>query len=71
MALGLWVFSAWLVFMVIITGALIYWGKSEGQFKNIEEPKYRMLEDHEPLPWPGREKKSSKTKGSGRGGEHG
>jgi nitrogen fixation-related uncharacterized protein len=31
---------------------LLIWGWKTGQFKNIEEAKYRMLEDREPEPWP-------------------
>jgi nitrogen fixation-related uncharacterized protein len=32
--------------------ALFIWGWRTGQFREIEEPKYRMLEDREPQPWP-------------------
>jgi len=55
MPLGLWVVVGWMAF-VIFTGLLsLAWGWKNGQFKDIEEAKYRMLEDREPEPWPGRE----------------
>lgn len=54
MGIGLIFFTAWIVFMAITVIALIAWFFQEGQHKNIEESKYRMLEDHEPEPWPGR-----------------
>jgi nitrogen fixation-related uncharacterized protein len=41
--------------MIFVVGtgiALLIWGWRTGQFKNIEEAKYRMLEDREPEPWP-------------------
>jgi cbb3-type cytochrome oxidase maturation protein len=31
---------------------LIAWGLSTHQFDDVEEPKYRMLEDREPQGWP-------------------
>jgi nitrogen fixation-related uncharacterized protein len=34
---------------------LLVWGYRHHQFDDIEEPKYRMMEDREPEPWPGRE----------------
>jgi cbb3-type cytochrome oxidase subunit 3 len=54
MEIGLIFFSAWIVFMAITVIAFIAWFFREGQHKNIEEAKYRMLEDHEPEAWPGR-----------------
>ncbi len=74
MPLGLIVFVAWMLFMAIMTVAFILWGLREGQFKNIEEPKFRMMFDREPEPWPGREKpkweRNAEPSGS-EGGEHG
>ena len=60
MALGLWVFVGWMIFVVGTGLALLIWGWKTGQFKNIEEAKYRMLEDREPAPWP---EKPEKTRG--------
>lgn len=54
MPLGLWVFVGWMAF-VALTGVLfLIWGWKRGQFKDIEEAKYKMLEDKEPAPWPDR-----------------
>ena len=52
MSLGIWLLVAWMIFMVFIGIAFLVWGWRKGQFRNIEEPKYRMLEDREPEPWP-------------------
>jgi uncharacterized membrane protein len=55
MPLGLWVVVGWMAF-VIMTGIVsIIWGWRHGQFRNIEEAKYRMLEEREPEPWPVKE----------------
>ena len=55
MPLGLWVVVGWMA-LVSLTGVVfIIWGWKNGQFKDVEEAKYRMLEDVEPQPWPGRE----------------
>ena len=54
MPFGLWVVVGWMI-LVALTGLIsIIWGWRHGQFKDIEEAKYRMLEDREPEPWPGR-----------------
>ncbi len=54
MALGVWLILGWMLF-VALTGVLMFiWGWKRGQFKNIEEAKYTMLEDREPEAWPGR-----------------
>ncbi len=56
---GLWVVVGWGV-LVALTGLIsIIWGWRHGQFKDIEEAKYRMLEDRDPEPWPGREEGKS------------
>lgn len=36
-----------LLLFLIFTGLFI-WGLKSGQFRDIEAPKYRMLEDNEP-----------------------
>lgn len=54
MPLGLWVLVGWMVLMPLIGLALFLWGLKTGQFRDIEEAKYRMLEDREPEPWPDR-----------------
>jgi nitrogen fixation-related uncharacterized protein len=52
MPLGMWVVLGWMIFVPITAIALIIWAWKTGQFKNIEEAKYRMLEDKEPEAWP-------------------
>jgi nitrogen fixation-related uncharacterized protein len=54
MPLGLWIVVAWMVFVVITGIVLLIYAWHSGQFKNVEEPKYRMLEEKEPQDWPGR-----------------
>jgi cbb3-type cytochrome oxidase maturation protein len=57
MALGLWVFLGWMIFVVLTGAVFLLWAWRSGQFKNVEEAKYRMLEDREPEPWPKRPKR--------------
>ena len=38
--------------LLLIFLGLFIWGIKTGQFKNVEEAKYKMLEDKEPEPWP-------------------
>jgi cbb3-type cytochrome oxidase maturation protein len=45
----------WIGSAAVIAVVLFIWGRRSGQFRDIEEAKYRMLEDREPAPWPGRE----------------
>ena len=52
MSLGIWVLVAWMIFMAFLGIAFLVWGWRKGQFRNVEEPKYRMLEEREPEPWP-------------------
>jgi cbb3-type cytochrome oxidase maturation protein len=52
MSLGVWFLVAWMIFMAFLGIAFLVWGWRKGQFRNIEEPKYRMLEEREPEPWP-------------------
>jgi cbb3-type cytochrome oxidase maturation protein len=49
--LGMWVVLGWMAFVMLTGIALLIWGWRTGQFHDIEEPKYRMLEDREPEPW--------------------
>lgn len=58
MPLGLWAVVGWMALVALIALGLLFWGWKSGQFKDIEEPKYRMLEDREPQPWPGREEEA-------------
>jgi cbb3-type cytochrome oxidase maturation protein len=58
MPLGMWVVVGWMLFVILTSLAFLVWGWRTGQFRDIEEPKYRMLEDREPQPWP-----DNKTKG--------
>jgi cbb3-type cytochrome oxidase maturation protein len=52
MPLGMWMIVGWMVFVMLTGVAFLVWGWKSGQFKDIEEAKYRMLEDREPEPWP-------------------
>jgi nitrogen fixation-related uncharacterized protein len=54
MAVGVWFVLGWMVFVSLTGVAMLIWGWRRGQFRNIEEAKYKMLEDHDPEPWPGR-----------------
>jgi cbb3-type cytochrome oxidase maturation protein len=59
MSLGVWFLVAWMIFMAFIGIAFLVWGWRKGQFRNIEEPKYRMLDEKEPEPWPGKKRGGS------------
>ena len=52
MALGVWLIVMWMAFMVMVGGALFAWGWRNGQFRDLEKSKYRMLEDRDSEPWP-------------------
>ncbi|MFL7894216.1 MAG: cbb3-type cytochrome oxidase assembly protein CcoS [Anaerolineales bacterium] len=52
MPLGMWVVVGWMVFVVITGFIMLVWGWKRGQFTDIEEAKYSMLEDREPEAWP-------------------
>lgn len=54
MPLGMWAFLLWMIFVTLTGVVLLAWGWRSGQFRNIEEAKYRMLEEREPEGWPGR-----------------
>ena len=51
MSAGARLFLFWIGAAAIIGVGLLIWGWRRGQFRNIEEAKYRMLEDREPEPW--------------------
>jgi cbb3-type cytochrome oxidase maturation protein len=55
MPLGVWAFLLWMIFVTLTGVVFLVWGWRTGQFRNIEEAKYRVLEDREPEGWPGRE----------------
>ncbi len=52
MPLGLWMVVGWMVVVALSGVAFLVWGWKTGQFRNIEEAKYRMLEEKDPEPWP-------------------
>jgi cbb3-type cytochrome oxidase maturation protein len=54
MPLGMWMVVGWMVVVALTGVAFLVWGWKSGQFRDIEEAKYRMLEDKEPEPWPDR-----------------
>lgn len=60
MSIGELFFIGWSLLMVITSAVFFIWAWQSGQFKNVEKAKYDMLEDKEPLPWPGRGDKSEK-----------
>ncbi len=55
MQMGVWVFVGWMTFVALSALVFLLWAWRSGQFKNVEEAKYRMLEEREPEPWPGRQ----------------
>ena len=52
MVLGVWLIASWMLFMVVVGIAFFVWGWRNGQFRDLEESKYRMLEDRDSEPWP-------------------
>jgi cbb3-type cytochrome oxidase maturation protein len=54
MPLGMWVVVGWMAFVALTGIAFLAWGWRRGQFRDVEEAKYRMLEEREPQPWPAR-----------------
>jgi nitrogen fixation-related uncharacterized protein len=55
MSLGTVVLIGGMAIVAISAVAFLIWGLSTGQFKNVEEAKFKMLEDREPEPWPHQE----------------
>ena len=59
MPLGLWIVVGWMLFVILTALVMLITAWQSGQFKDIEEAKYRMLEEREPEPWPEKERKPS------------
>jgi uncharacterized membrane protein len=59
MPFGMWVVVGWMAFVIVTALVMLIIAWRGGQFKNIEEAKYRMLEEREPESWPEREKRSN------------
>lgn len=55
MSLGIVVLIGGMIVVAVTGIVFIVLGISTGQFKNIEEAKYKMLEENEPQPWPHQE----------------
>ena len=55
LSLGTWIMLGWMLIVVLIGIGFLIWGWRNGQFKDIESAKYRMLEDREPEPWTNRD----------------
>ncbi len=70
MLLGVLLWVVWMAFEVVVVVAMIRWGYESGQWKNwrdMEEPKYRMMVDRPLQGWPEREKRSPSSDASGKG----
>jgi len=52
MTFGAWVFLIWLGFVILTGIILLVWGWRRGQFVNVEEAKYAVLDEKTPEPWP-------------------
>ena len=44
MPIGMWVVVGWMAFVILTGVIMLIWGWKRGQFKDIEEAKYRMME---------------------------
>jgi len=51
---AMWVVVGWMVFVALTGVGFLLWAWKSGQFRDVEEAKYRMLEEIEPEPWPDR-----------------
>ncbi len=58
MLIGVMLWVVWMALELVVIIAMIRWGFETGQWKDIEEPKYRMLIDRPLQGWPEREKGS-------------
>ncbi len=56
MPLGLWLVIGMMLVIALSGIVFLIWGWESGQFRDIEEAKYRMLEDKDPEPWPDRKR---------------
>ncbi len=52
MSLGAIVLFGSMVVVGLTAIGFLVFGITTGQFKNVEEAKYKMLEEKEPEPWP-------------------
>ena len=52
MSLGTVILIGGMAVIALSAIAFLIWGLATQQFKNVEEVKYKMLEDREPEPWP-------------------
>jgi nitrogen fixation-related uncharacterized protein len=62
---GDWGILAMSVAMFFIFVGFLIWGILSGQFKNVEEPKYRMLQDDREDDTKDKEKDGNHRKGGG------
>ncbi len=63
---GVVLFFAWSALEIVVVIAMIRWGYESHQWKDwrdMEEPKYRMMEDRPLQGWPEREKRAAKHEG--------
>lgn len=58
MPLGLWIVVGWMAFVMLTALILLFIAWQSGQFKDIEEAKFKMLEEREPEPWPEKRKEA-------------
>ncbi len=70
MLLGMWLNVAWMALVAGTAVALLVWGWRRGQFRDVEQAKYRMLEEKEPAPWPGRKRRDRGADDSKNAGSH-
>lgn len=54
MSPGLWLIALWSAGIIVALLIWLSWGLDHGQFDDLEETKYTMLEEREPEGWPGR-----------------
>jgi len=66
MPIGYILFIAWMAMEIVVVIGSIVWSVENGQWKNIEKAKFTMLEDREPAPWPGRERKNPEMPKTGK-----
>ncbi|WP_162141307.1 cbb3-type cytochrome oxidase assembly protein [Paucidesulfovibrio longus] len=49
---GMWVLLGFSAFVISVGLVLLGWGLRSGQFRNVEQAKFEMLDDRDPAPWP-------------------
>ena len=54
MSIGEIFFVGWSLLMLVVSIVFFIWARQSGQFKKVEKAKFDMLQEREPLPWPGR-----------------